>query len=118
MQCDVGLCEIAFEAESDVICMMDHGELHCRSLHVSVQCHQGLQPKQGSILASTVTVIVKTTNYLLVRGPRDIVCEPNVVQLRAHRLGILLYKFREEFDLHDTSMGPNPEGFKQFEPQY
>ena len=40
-----------------------------------------------------------------------VVCEPNVVQLQAHHLGILLYKFREEFDLHGTSMGLNPEGF-------
>ena len=31
------------------------------------------------------------------------------MQLRANRLGILLY--REEFDLRDTSMGPHPEGF-------
>ena len=29
----------------------------------------------------------------------------------AHRLGVLLYKFCEEFDLHGMSMGPNPEGF-------
>ena len=46
------------------------------------------------------------------------VCEPNVVQLRARRLGISIYKFRVEFDLHGTSMGPNPEGFGNLSREY
>ena len=61
------------------------------------------------------TLHLHTTNtrldQVMFESQVHLVCEPNVVQLRAHRLGILLYKFLEEFDLHGTCMGPNPEGF-------
>ena len=61
----------------------------------------------GRCCHELTTNFIQSNTFVL----HSLVCEPNVVQLRAHRLGILLYKFWEEFDLRGTSMGLNPEGF-------
>ena len=72
------------------------------------------QRKHWMKITTHFWMALEMKTILWIRTHCKLVCEPNVVQLQAHRLGILLYKFREEFDLHGMSMGPNPEGFGSY----